>query len=213
MRIAGIYLAAGNSKRFGENKLTQKVGKDSLGSMALKTALKTDLDKIVVVTQKEDSPAWLTLSHFKSRIVHAFCPENAEGQAASLKCGLHHAKKIGANAVLIMLADQPLVSADMIDAILNEYKKIQKKQNVSFVASIYNGIPHPPILFTHQMYDELFNLHGDAGARKIVRNDKWKGNARFLAFSDSNLFFDVDTLENYYTLQHIVGENTGLGDN
>ena len=48
VKVVGIYLAAGKSQRMGTpNKLALPVGKMSLGSLALETALKSSLDKVL----------------------------------------------------------------------------------------------------------------------------------------------------------------------
>ena len=53
MKIAGIYLAAGNSSRMGSNKLALPVGTMTVGSLALETALKSSLDKVYIITKDD----------------------------------------------------------------------------------------------------------------------------------------------------------------
>lgn len=199
MSIIGVYLAAGNSKRFGENKLIQDVEGIPLGSMALKTALKSDLDKIVVVTKKADPLEWIPKDLFRERIIHTSYSEGSGSQSDSLKCGVHTAIKQQAKAVLIMLADQPFISIDLINSLIKTYREMAES-GTTIVSSTHEGLSRPPVLFSHNMYKELLKLSGDCGAREIVRSEKWAHKAIFLEVSDSNQFFDVDTQESFQVL-------------
>ncbi|WP_267897395.1 NTP transferase domain-containing protein [Peribacillus glennii] len=64
MRIIGIYLAAGESKRMGLDKRSLPLNQIPLGSVALKQALYSKLHHIVVVMRNEDSSDWLLPSFF-----------------------------------------------------------------------------------------------------------------------------------------------------
>lgn len=195
MKIVGIYLAAGNSKRFGKDKVKQQVGKTSLGAIALRTALQANLQEIIVVTKETDSLDWLP-KEIKSRIIHTKC--HSKGISDSIKCGVNLAETIDADAVLIMLADQPLISLAMLQLIISSYKQAEK--DVSFVISTHDGLPKPPILFNKYMFKEILHLSGDIGAREIVRNKRWLEKSISLDYSNWELFFDVDTQEDYNIL-------------
>lgn len=197
--IIGIYLAAGESKRFGGNKLISQVGNHQLGSLALMTALDSQLDKIVVVTTELDELNWVSPTLFQSyrkKWFQAACIKSRHGQSYSLKCGLQFAEKLRAGAVMIMLADQPFVSIDMIDKIIREYKATQNP--ISFIAASCSGLFCPPVLFSHNMFKDLYHLQGDMGARYLIRGRMEEGS--FIEFADRMRFFDVDTVEDYITL-------------
>ncbi|WP_158701730.1 nucleotidyltransferase family protein [Lentibacillus sp. Marseille-P4043] len=198
--IVGIYLAAGKSKRFGKNKLFQRVGNVPLGSLALRTALQSQLDKVVVVTTEADTLGWIPAELFplyQKKWFQAVCKESVNGQSYSLKHGLRFAKKLQADAVVILLADQPLVSTWMINTIISRYQH-GITNNCSFVAASRLGVTCPPILFSNNMFDELFHLQGDMGARYLIKN---KANAgSYIEFSNPWSFFDVDTPDDYDTL-------------
>ncbi len=60
MKVVGIYLAAGKSQRMGTpNKLALPVGKMSLGSLALDTALNSTLSKVFIIIRNEDDASWI----------------------------------------------------------------------------------------------------------------------------------------------------------
>lgn len=205
MSIIGIYLAAGKSKRFGKNKLLSPVGDYPLGSLALKTALDSRLDKIVVVTNEMDQLEWIhpeLLRNYQKMLFHSACPKSKLGQSYSLQCGLRHAQQFEADAVIVLLADQPLITRDMIDKIVIKYEQRRKGQNpASFIAAKYLDVSCPPILFSDQMFEALYRLQGDKGARYLIQNKINEG--IFIDFAHPKYFFDVDTKEDYMTLLQI----------
>lgn len=206
--IIGIYLAAGQSKRFGSNKLLPPVGNVPLGSLALNTALNSRLDRIVVVTGGSDKLDWIspTLFHsFQKSWFQAACVESPKGQAYSLKCGLRFAESLQAEAIIVMLADQALVSVDMIDNIIEKYLQMKANQDsISFIAARRSRITCPPILFARSLFEDLYSLEGDMGARYLIRNRMREGS--FIDFTDPLLFFDVDTEKDYNRLLRKTNE-------
>ena len=105
MSIIGIYLAAGNSRRMGRNKLALPVGKMALGSLALDTAVQSILNGIGIITNEKDNLSWIPdrlKNHKKCKVI--ICPDADDGQSASLRCGIEYAKEIGASAIVVLLA-------------------------------------------------------------------------------------------------------------
>lgn len=201
--IFGIYLAAGKSSRMGFNKLLLPLGNMSLGSLALHTALMSQLDRILVITKEEDPLDWID----PSLLVHSLrekwysipCAIASQGQAYSLRCGLQEAQKGKAEAVMILLADQPFISCEMINELIFHYKNsLQENKQYDYVAASYQEIPRPPILFSNRLFPLLLNMQGDKGARQLLR----KG-AAFegitIEYEDARKFHDVDTEEEYFS--------------
>lgn len=200
--IVGIYLAAGKSERFGKNKLCAQIGNYPLGSLALLTALKSYLDKVIVVTGETDKCDWLApaLSHpDRKKWVQITCRDAFKGQSYSLQCGLRYAEKLRAEAVIVMLADQPLISATMINQLIEIYHRRKDGEDITFVASTQSDVICPPILFDSSIFTDLYRLEGDMGARYLIRNRKHEG--CFIEFTNPLLFYDVDTWEDYKKLQ------------
>ncbi|MGO4889293.1 NTP transferase domain-containing protein [Anaerobacillus sp. MEB173] len=191
--IFGIYLAAGQSKRMGCPKLALPLGNKQLGSIALETAIGSNLDKIIVVTNQADSLSWLPNHLSLTKCVLVQCEQSSKGQAESLKCGLTTAIKRHAEAVMILLADQPFVTKEIINHIVTLYKK----EKNSYIAASYNGIISPPVMFDSTLFPALFKLQGDIGAREIIRNNS---QGLIVKFSDKRHFLDVDTVKQYKSL-------------
>lgn len=198
MSIVGIYLAAGKSRRMGKNKLALAVGKMSLGSLALDTAIQSTLDTVCIVVNDNDELSWLPermKTHEKCKVIS--CPESEEGQSASLRCGIEYAMKVGASAIVIVLADQPFITIRMIDEIV---ACLKEHPTSKYIATAYDGTMRPPILFTQDLFPVLLKIRGDTGAREVLRNASVSGAGRQLPCHDPRLVFDVDDADDYAAL-------------
>ena len=104
-----------------------------------------------------------------------------EGMAASLRAGIRAVSD--AEAGLVMLCDQPLVTTELLQALLQEWEP------GSIVASDYGEALGPPCVFGRPYFPELLTLTGDSGARKLLQ----KYPCRTVAFPGGRT--DVDTRE------------------
>ena len=197
MKIAGIYLAAGSSSRMGSNKLKLNVGTMTLGSLALETALKSSLDEIYIVIQETDDATWLpTDMKLNNKCTIVPCPNANEGQSETLKCGIQRAQANHMDAVLVMLADQPFITIQMLE----EMKACMKNNpTCKFVATTLEQTIIPPVLLSSSMYPELLDLRGDIGAKALLQGD-FLQKGYVLPCADQRLVFDVDTPEDYQLL-------------
>ena len=59
MKVIGIYLAAGDSRRMGTNKLLLDIGGIPLGSLALQAALESKVHQVLVITKRDDRLTWI----------------------------------------------------------------------------------------------------------------------------------------------------------
>ena len=200
MKIAGIYLAAGNSSRMGSNKLALPVGTMTVGSLALETALKSSLDKVYIITKDKDDADWLPAEmKLDARCSFIKCPTAHNGQSESLRYGIQQAQTDRMDAVIVILADQPFITVQMLEEMIACRKN---NQMCRFVATTYEQTIMPPVLFSSSMYTELMELRGDNGAKAILRGDILQ-KGKLLPCADKRLVFDVDTEADYEALQLI----------
>ncbi|MCP3028434.1 NTP transferase domain-containing protein [Halobacillus sp. A5] len=197
--IVGVMLAAGESSRMGRNKLALPFNSTTIGCSSLRTALDSELDHVIVVTRKEDDLVWidrslLLLSPAWSRIK---CDHAQKGQASSLKCGIKAAEDRNADAVVVLLADQPLLHSKMINKLISRFTKTPKS---NYVASRYDDRMQPPILFSSAFFSTLLQTTGDQGARTILRKSSPDLGA-VVDFEEGRSFQDIDTEDDYKWLK------------
>lgn len=193
-KIIGIYLAAGNSQRMGCNKLELPLGEALVGSWALREALKSKINYMIVVTRHDDSLHWLTPFSKKNGWGYVRCMKESAGQSTSIKAGVNFAESLKADAVMILLGDQPFITMNGLNQLIHEFNM---HKEIDVVASIHNGILKPPILFRKSIFGELSGLTGDKGARALLSNQRKK---RLIEFEDW-FFKDVDIKEDYESIR------------
>lgn len=196
-KIVGIYLAAGKSTRMGSDKLRLPLGPKHLGNHALAAALHSKLDYVAIVSG-DVTADWIDHTFYQEPIHRKWavfhCREAHLGQSHSLRCGVAAAQVMRAAAVMILLADQPLITTAMINELLFHY---QATTNVDFVASRHDGLARPPVIFARRMFPELLQVEKDQGARQLIRKSTLGVS---IDFASADLFMDVDTAEDYHHL-------------
>lgn len=197
MKVAGIYLAGGNSKRMGTSKLALPVGTKTLGSFALETILQTPLEKVFVVVQQADSVTWLSdelKHHSKCSIIH--CPRAHIGQSQTLHCGINAAKAQHMDAVIIFLADQPFITIQLIE---NMIACMQESTKSQFIATSFDQAIYPPVLLKKELFHTLLQVKGDIGAKALLKGD-FLNHGKVLPCNDQRLVFDIDTRDDFKKL-------------
>lgn len=198
--IAGIYLAAGTSQRMGRQKQALTLGGVCLGSWGLKALIDSSLHIIFIIVKPYDDLAWIAPDLKKSHKIRIITYLGEEkGQAASIKCGIHAAQMIQAEASIIMPSDMPFVPKTHINLLLETYKK----NEYDYVAPKSEGIFLPPVIFSESMFRELLTLRGDEGAKNILRESQWRGTCVSIP---SDCVIDVDTEVDYMRVVNIFRE-------
>ncbi len=122
-----------------------------------------------------------------SRIVVVENPNYRRGQLSSLKVGLAEAMAGGADAVVVHLADHPMVAPATFDALVFAYRKNARP----IVVARYRGRRGHPVIFDRAVFTELMAAPEDQGARVVVNADA----ARLLNVDvdDLGVVLDLDT--------------------
>ncbi|KAA9024001.1 nucleotidyltransferase family protein [Niallia endozanthoxylica] len=197
MKVVGVYLAAGDSRRMGTNKLLLDLDGNPLGSLALQAALESTIHRVLVITKKNDKLSWIAphlfTSDYRRKWTSVQLKKSNRGQAYSIITGLHEAIILHADAVLVQLADQPFVTANMINLLIDAF---EKKPSKLFFSCSYDGVLRPPVLFTKNFFPILMDLKGDNGARDLL-NGKFKEKGEIYNFDKEDFLLDVDTMDDY----------------
>ncbi|MBW8351831.1 nucleotidyltransferase family protein [Bacillus sp. IITD106] len=192
MKIVGVYLAAGKSSRMGTNKLALPYKNTTIGNVALKTAIQSSLDKIYIIIKGNSH--WISSEMIKNPKCSVIqCPSAHLGQSESIKCALRTIHTDGADAIVVMLADQPSIPLHMIEEIIACKKKTPSLQ---FVAASFDNIISPPVLLSAAMFPKISNLSGDIGAKALLQGDYLK-KGKILPYDQFEYFQDIDTKEDY----------------
>ena len=188
-RPAAIILAAGSSSRFGEPKqLLDYHGKAFIRVVA-ETALKAELDPIVVVTGAEHDKISAVLADLPVNVVQN--PNWADGQSSSIQVGVENLNS-NTGSALFLLADQPQVTPTVIRALVEEHARTLHP----VIAPMVEDRRANPVLFDRVTFSALMKLKGDIGGRGIFS----QFSPKYIHWNDSGLLLDVDTPEAYQKL-------------
>ncbi len=162
MAIAGILLAAGASTRMGHDKLLVELEGEPLVRRAARRALEAGLEPLLVVVGHEAERVEAALAGLPFRPVRN--PAWAEGQGASLGAGVA-AVPPEAEAVVVLLADMPEVTADMIRALGGRWRET----GAPIVTSRYGTVTAPPTLYDRRVMAELLEGAAEGRGREVMR--------------------------------------------
>lgn len=155
MTTAAIVLAAGEGSRFagGSHKLTASFRGRPLWEWAVGAAVDAALDATFVVVGAVELPLGDGLTVVRN-------PSWSRGQATSLQAGVAAAGAAGHDAVVVGLADQPLVGAGAWRAVADT--------SVPLAVATFEGERRPPVRIAESLWG-LLPLGGDEGARALMR--------------------------------------------
>ncbi len=147
-RVAAVLLAGGPSARMGSNKMLLVVEGEALVRRAARRAIEAGLSPLVVVLGRDAERVGAELDGIAC--LRAVNPDPSRGIETSLRAGLA-ALPAEASAAVILLADMPLVTSDMVAAVADRHRR----GGARIVVCDYEGVVAPPMLFERGLFPEL----------------------------------------------------------
>jgi len=152
---AGLVLAAGAGRRFGEEpKLLAEVDGRPLVAHAVAAATAV-LDRVVVVLGARAQAIRGAVDGHGAEVV--VCADWAEGQAASLRCGVR--ALAGAERVLVLVGDQPRIAPALVARLAAAPPGTR---------AAHAGVPGFPAVLGPDELARVPALRGDRGLRDLV---------------------------------------------
>lgn len=244
-----IYMAAGNSRRFGRNKLLVSWHGKPLYRHTLDLLLDWQQAwagrcpiTITVVTQYEEILRELGDRSGQEGLSIVYCADSKKGVSYTIRAGIQAAsRRAGSRSRLcgetsqdmwmFVVADQPLLSAESIDALLQavcDARELHEKWGLSSVCACSvekqelpgvcvasdekqespeafslscHGQVGNPCVFSGALIPELLELEGDQGGRTVLRRHR----CMYVEIEDAAEFMDIDSAED-------VGQIGGMTD-
>lgn len=196
MKIAALVLAAGKSSRMGFNKLLADVGGKSMIVRTVENISASRVNQIFVVTGHEAAQVQLAIKHLGVSFIHN--QNFANGLATSVGIGIENLAKF--NGALICLGDMPLVSAFIMNEMVEAF---DPAQNRDLVIPVHQGVIGNPVLWGARYFAELRTLQGDRGARGLIQ--KYRQHATAIEVDDEAIALDADTPEALAHIKSVAG--------
>ena len=155
-----VVLAAGGGTRFDgpDHKLATELDGRPLAARAVATAIESGLTPVIVVGGAIVPP--LPDDARPDDVIAVHNPRWSDGQATSLQAGIAEADRLGADAVVVGLADQPFVTAEA-------WRRVAASDAPIAIAT-YDGRRRNPVRLARSVWPDLPSA-GDEGARVLIR--------------------------------------------
>ncbi|MHC4206621.1 MAG: nucleotidyltransferase family protein [Planctomycetota bacterium] len=186
--ICAVVLAAGLSRRMGTQKLLLPFGGKTVIVHIVDQLLASTVDEVHVVVGHQAERINAELSRRAVSIVKN--PNYKSGMLSSVRCGLQNLPE-KCRAVMVALGDQPSVTTELIDQMLQSFAATEK----SILVPLYKGKRGHPILFSTLYRDEILTQYGDVGLRGLLHshpNDIFEP-----AVPTSSVLYDMDYPDDY----------------
>lgn len=159
-RVTAVVLAGGGASRYRGQKLLASLEGRPLVQHVVDAANASAVDDVILVLGHGADALLAAVRLGRARPV--VNPDWASGQASSLGAGIRAAS--GADAIVVLLGDQPRVTAALLDALVER----QRATGSVAVVSSWKGQRSPPTLLHRELWSALEALTGDVGARDVL---------------------------------------------
>ena len=192
LRVGGVVLAAGASRRMGRNKMLLELEGEPLVRRAARRALEAGLTPVVVVLGHEADRARAALAGLRVEI--ALNPDFTGPTSRSLHAGLDVlGEDVGGTVVL--LADMVHVT----EAALAELVRRAVTSAAPLVVSRYGDVTAPPLLFRRTLFGELRAWTGEGCGKAVVQAHTHEA---LYVDRPAAVLVDVDTPEDFQAAQN-----------
>lgn len=162
--IAGVVLAAGSGSRFGSSakQLAELDGIPLLEHALRAVEAVPAIERVVVVlgARAEEILAGVDFGDGEPVV----CADWADGQAASLRCGIEAVAD--AEAAVLTLGDMPRITP----AVIAQFADLAAQYGAQARArAIYDGLPGHPVVLGRDYFAQIAALQGDVGAREVLK--------------------------------------------
>ena len=181
MKLGCVVMAAGNARRFGENKLAVRFRGKSLIRRTLEAVPQNVFDAVAVVTQYSEIA--VLAKEFSFAAIRNEHPDF--GISHTIKLGLTELRDC--DGVLFLVSDQPLLRRESVA----ELVELWKQQPDKIAALGHGGVRGNPCLFPARFFPELLELREDRGGNTVIRRHE---EDLILLEVDGAELYDVDTV-------------------
>jgi molybdenum cofactor cytidylyltransferase len=186
-----VVLAAGASTRFGSPKQLVRLNGRPLLHLAVSRAVEVAGQAVTVVLGANAADLAPLLRHTPAALI--VNRDWSEGMGSSVRAGIARVPAT-ADAALLMLADQPAVTAEDLRRLVGTWRR----QPQCIVAAYYDGVTGVPAIFPREDFTALAALRGDAGARTLLK----RSGERVVRVPLPAAAIDIDTPEDLLNLQN-----------
>ncbi|MBP6016222.1 MAG: putative selenium-dependent hydroxylase accessory protein YqeC [Candidatus Promineofilum sp.] len=187
-RVTAVVLAAGESRRMGRNKLLLPWEDTTVLGRTLTHVAASNVSDVIVVTGHNRPEIEGVAS--RHGITTLFNQAYAKGMLSSVQAAIGSLPP-AAEAALVMLGDQPLIPAQLIDALLQAYAH----RPHGLVAPVFDGRRGNPVIIDRRYFVELLALPPETAPRVLLQ--RHPDDVLLVEVGDDAILYDLDRPEDY----------------
>ncbi len=186
--IWAIILAAGESKRMGSPKMILPFRGMTIIEKVIENVLSSDVDKTVMVLGAGKGKILKVTETLP--VMRCYNRNYKNGMLSSVKCGFEYLPR-DFRAALVLLGDQPMTGASVINSVIKGYKESGK----NIVIPVYNNRRGHPLLVDKKYREEIIDLEGPEGLKELVK--RHPDDILEVETDYPEILKDIDTEEDY----------------
>ena len=196
MKIGCVVLAAGRSRRFGDNKLLQPLGDRTVLAHVLSALPRERLERIAVVASSPEVEGMCV----KEKIPCLRYPGGAQSESIRLGIGLMD----GLDGCLFVMGDQPLCTRKSMERMIDAFWRCPE----AVIRLAWGSTLCSPVLFPQECFSALKGLTGERGGMSALKGRA----ARVLPVQaeDEAELWDVDTREDLEKIEQRLKDKCRL---
>jgi molybdenum cofactor cytidylyltransferase len=203
LAISAVVLAAGLSRRMGQHsKLLLSVAGEPMIRQTVKNVLGLHPVETIVVTGHRAEDIKAAVADLPVRPV--FNADYAQGQQSSVAAGVR-ALRAKCDVVMVMLGDQPLVTAAHLRALVEAVGGLGPK---SIAVPYHRGQRGNPVLFAARHIPAIAGGELNVGCRKLIK--RYPDEVARIECEEDVFTRDCDTREDYDRLNALLSANAGM---
>lgn len=189
VKIPGILLAAGLSTRMGEPKQLLPFGNSTIIETIIDNMLGSKLDEVIVVIGHESGRVNDRIRNKPVKVV--FNPNYKQGMLTSAQCGVQ-ALSDCADAFALMLVDQPFITSDLINRVVDAYKDSDKE----IALPSYNYRRGHPAIFNRRYASHILSLDEESGGIRSLFK-RYADLIHYVIVDTDRVLKDIDYRKDY----------------
>lgn len=188
MRVTGVVLAAGESRRMGQLKALLPFGSRTVIEQVLQPLLSADLSEVAVVLGHRAEEIAEVLEPLPVR--RFYNPDYRLGMTTSVQVALRSLDPVP-DAYLLALVDQPQIGLPVVQQLLAAHARTQK----GLVIPVWQGKRGHPLLLAAVYRPAVLALTPDQGLNVVTRG--YPHDTLELPIGNDDILRDMDYQEEY----------------
>jgi len=161
---------------------------------AVDALLASAVDEVVVVLGHDADKVREKLGGRKVMFVEN--PDYSKGLSTSVRAGIG-AVSARASAIMIYLADQPLLAPEEINSLIRAFAEA-RKLNKNIVVPFFRGRRGNPVILDSAYHEAILDIAGETGCRRVIRHNP--DQVFVVEMETDHAVRDIDTMEDYERL-------------